>query len=126
MKKFVFALLACLSLSVFAQDEWVLMYNFKDGSKQYVKVGSFLVVDEGGFFNKKSYGQIITKYVNTSQNYYMTQKVSKEDCLKGYGQIQVRLTNGVLVSDLDFVVDDDSYRSMTATMICNLLNKPNV
>lgn len=126
MKKILVSLLAFVSLSVFANEDWFLMYEFKDGSKQYLKSGSFSIVNEGAIFNKKNYGQVITKYINLSQSYYMTQKVSKDDCTKGYGLIQIRLTNGTLVSDLDFVIGDDSYRSTTATMICGLLEKSNM
>jgi hypothetical protein len=120
MKKILVALLAFVSLSVFAESEWVLITSSKENN--YKVEGK-----KGSFVNSDKYGMIITRASMTGkQSVYNVVVMTKEDCSSGVGKVTYLKTSFDFSHTSDYVSRGGTNAQNVGDLICDLLNKPNV
>lgn len=120
MKKILVTLLAFVSLSAFANGEWLLISQNKEKTMIVEgKKGSFTIRENGG--------SIITR--TTPKNkpvFFNVVFMSKKDCDDNYGKVYYYDTNEKFEFSSAYVQNGGTIASADGDLICALLNKPNV
>lgn len=119
MKKILVVLLAFVSLSAFAADEWILITNNKENT--YIVEGK-----KGSFIQTEKFGFITTRSKSKNKNYtFEIVSMSKEQCEMGVGNVYYYDTNLKLIDSVPYVAKGGTIAQTSGDLICALLKQSN-
>lgn len=119
MKKILVYLLAFVSLSTFAADDWFVLSTSLDKSyKIEAQKGSFVEGDTTGSI-------VVRSTIKGKSPRFNIVFMTKTDCRSGYGTVHYYNTDSTFDSKFQYVANGGTNAQNVGDMICILLNKTN-
>lgn len=120
MKKILVTLLAFVSLSAFAEGEWITLSTSPD--KNYKAEAQ-----KGSFYEGETTGSMVIRGTIKGKNpRFNIVFMTKKDCQAGFGSVYYYTTNQTLEEKYQYVYNGGTNAQNIGDTICSLLNKPNV
>jgi len=118
MKKILVTLIAFVSLSAFASDDWFTLSTSHD--KNYKVEGQ-----KGSFYEGETTGSLIIRGTIKGKNpKFNIVFMAKKDCQAGFGNVYYYSTDQTLENKFPYVYNGGTNAQNVADMICALLAKP--